>query len=239
MSNPWDALSSTFDTKKDEGEISSHAADNILIAWPVVLDFIKENVPKGEALRLLEYGCGGGGFAEKLNFLGYQVTGVDSSVEMIKVANAAHGSHIKFVSGDSSVLHTFEQFSIITSIMTLQFIEDIEKVVDDFSKALTPGGILVFAVHNPEHVKEYLQAKILFEDFDSDEQPKSGYLKLGGNKIPIFIRTAEEYNRLLKSKGFEPLLEEYPPFTEEFLTKYPISAPTNQSEFLILGYRNH
>ena len=239
MSNPWDALSSTFDTKKDEGEISSHAADNILIAWPVVLDFIKENAPKEEDLRGLEYGCGGGGFAEKLNTLGYQVTGVDSSAEMIKVANAAHGSHIKFMVGDSSVLHTFEPFSIITSIMTLQFIENIEKVVDDFSKALTPDGILVFAVHNPEHVKEYLKAQILFEDFNSNDQPETGYLNLGGNKIPIFIRTAEEYNLLLKKKGFEPLLKAYPPFTKEFLSKYPISAPTEQSEFLILGYRKH
>lgn len=239
MNNPWDALSSTFDTKKDEEEISSHAADNILIAWPVVLDFIKKYAPEEKGLRVLEYGCGGGGFAKKLNTLGYQVTGVDSSAEMIKVANTAYGSHIKFMVGDSSLLHTFNPFSIITSIMTLQFIENVEKVIDDFSKNLTSDGILVFAVHNPEHVKEYLQAKILFEDFNSNEQPETGYLNLSGNKIPIFIRTAKEYNQLLKSKGFELILEAYPPFTEEFLTKYPISAPTNQPEFLILGYKKH
>src|SRR5690242_2628343 len=131
MSNPWDTLSSTFDIKKDEEEISSLVADNMLIAWPVVLAFLKKNAPKGKKLHVAEYGCGGGGFANKLNSLGYQVTGIDSSTEMVNIANASYGSQIKFLVGDSSLLQNLGSFSIITSIMTLPFIEDIEKVIDD------------------------------------------------------------------------------------------------------------
>ncbi len=60
---------------------------------------------------------------------------------------------------------------------------------------------------------------------------------MGSVRIPIYIRTAEEYNQLLQPLGFEPLLEEYPPFTQEFLKKYPSSDPTDVPEFLILGYK--
>ncbi|HEY7031624.1 MAG TPA: hypothetical protein VH482_09870 [Thermomicrobiales bacterium] len=33
----WDRLPEQFDTSRDEGEIAAGAADNILIAWPVIL----------------------------------------------------------------------------------------------------------------------------------------------------------------------------------------------------------
>jgi ubiquinone/menaquinone biosynthesis C-methylase UbiE len=235
MSNPWDLLSSPFDTKKDE--IDSLVADNILIAWPEMLSFIKEYGPKGLGLRLLEYGCGGGGFAHKLTQLGYKVTGVDSSSEMINIAKTAYGDEVNFLFGNSSILSTLKPFSIITSVMTLQFIEDIEKTLDALSSALVSEGILTFAVHNPKCITAHIKAGILFEDFESVENPKKGILNFDGIKIPIFIRTASEYNEMLQKRGFKPLVEAYPPFTKEFLEKYPIDGPTEESEFLILGYK--
>lgn len=237
MSNPWNTLSPLFDTTKDGSEIPPRVADNILIAWPVILDFIMKYSPKGENLRLLEYGCGSGSFAYKLSKLGYSVTGVDYSQEMIKIAKSAYDNNVTFQVGDSSVLSNLAPFSIITSVMTFQFIENIEKSIRDIAKALTMEGIFTFAVHNPAQVKEYLHRGILFQDFDSNENPKVGILNLRENRIPIFIRTAQEYNEILKPLGFEPLLEEYPPFTKEFIEKYPSSDPLDVPEFLILGYK--
>src|SRR5260370_6378657 len=129
---------------------------------------------------------------------------------MIKIAKEAYGSVARFLNGNSSLLQTLCHFSIITSLMTLQFVEDIEQTLRDFSKALEPGGILVFAVHNPEYVNDCLAANYLFE---------AGMINLQGNKIPIFIRTAGQYNHMMKKLGCEPLLEAYPPFTDKFLTK--------------------
>jgi SAM-dependent methyltransferase len=85
--DPWDALSPYFDTSR--AEVASGAADNILIAWPVLLRFIAEHAPAG-AVRVLDYGCGGGGFAQKLQSLGFRVVGVDSSPAMIDTARTAH-----------------------------------------------------------------------------------------------------------------------------------------------------
>ena len=97
MSNPWDIVSSYFNTTKEDTDIPSGAADNILIAWPVILDFIKKYEPEGKNLQLLEYGCGSGSFAHNLNEQGYNVTGVDSSEGMIKNANKAYGKEVKFL----------------------------------------------------------------------------------------------------------------------------------------------
>ncbi|HWY78959.1 MAG TPA: class I SAM-dependent methyltransferase [Candidatus Sulfotelmatobacter sp.] len=237
MSDPWDVLSTTFDTTKNESDIPSHVADNILIAWPLILDFIKKYAPMEENIRVLEYGCGSGGFAYKLHTFDYQVTGVDSSKEMIKKATVAYGDQVDFLLGDSTVLSKLKHFSIITSIMALQFIENIEETLQDLANILEQDGLLIFAVHNPAQIKEYLQKGILFEEFDSVENPKKGILHLGKNKIPIFIRTAQEYTQLLQPIGFEQLLEAYPPFTKEFSEKYPIVDPTSEPEYLILGYR--
>ncbi len=235
--NTWDTLSTLFDTTHDESDISSLVADNILIAWPEILQFINTYGPQEKNVRLLEFGCGTGSFAYKLSTLGYDVTGVDYAEDMIKIAKNAYDKHINFLSGDSSILSKLHPFSIVTSVMTFQFIENIDMCFNDIANVLERDGIFIFAVHNPAMVTRYIKAGILFEDFDSVEKPNKGILNLRGNRIPIFIRTAEQYNQLLKDKGFEPLLEVYPPFTKEFLTKYPIDAPTDQPEFLILGYR--
>jgi hypothetical protein len=61
-------------------------------------------------------------------------------------------------------------------------------------------------------------------------------IDLGGNKIPVFIRTAEDYNKILNFLGLEKIFEEYPPFTEEFLSRYNTNVP-DFAEYLILGYK--
>jgi len=237
MSNPWDSLSLKYGTVKNDSDITLDNADNILIAWPVILDFLKQYGRKNA--RLLEYGCGTGSFAYKLHNLAYDVTGVDSSDEMIKTAKSAFGKEIHFLKGDTSNLSQFEKekFSIVTSIMTFQFVEDIEKVFHNITKVLQSEGIFVFAVFNPEFIKECLRTKTFFENFDSFEKPQTGIFNLNGNKIPVFIRTVQEYNEILKNLNFEPIIESYPPFTEEFLRKYPISNLINESEYMTLGYK--
>jgi|SRR6185437_570275 len=235
MTNPWDEFPSLYGSVKNDSDITSDNADNILIAWPVILDCIKKYGEKNS--RLLEYGCGTGSFAYKLNQLGFDVTGVDTSKEMIKTAKTAFGDKINFQTGDTTILSKQNKFSLITSIMTFQFIENIELTLKNIDAVLEPGGIFIFAVFNPAFVKECLRTKTFFENFDYFEKPKVGIFKLNGNKIPVFIRTAQEYKEILSVFGLKPLLESYPPFTEEFLRKYPISNLIDESEYLILGYK--
>lgn len=224
--NPWDLLSNYFDPNKSDSKIPSGVADNILIAWPVILLFIKKYFPKPNNEKALDYGCGTGGFANKLCQLGFNATGMDTSSEMISKAKKAHGNMAKFLVGNTSLLDDFGPFNLITSIMTLQFIKKIDRTISDLSKSLKLNGLLIFAVHNPEYKNpKYIKDKAL---------------KLGnGITIPIYIRTANEYNKLAIKYGLEPILEEYPPFSEEFIAKYPEYSNEKVPEYLILGYKKN
>jgi len=217
--NPWDHLSDYFDTSKDEDEIPAGAADNILIAWPVFFRFIADHVPELHGKRVLDYGCGAGGFAHRLCTYGCHVTGVDSSPAMIAKATRAYGDAVDFRVGDGTLLRELPPFSLITSIMALQFVADIASLLADFAAALDTNGHLIFAMHNPA--------------FISGETLRFG----NGVTVPIFIRSAAEYHAAGARAGFVPLLEEYPPFTDEFVARYPTYAGRSAQEYLILGYR--
>jgi ubiquinone/menaquinone biosynthesis C-methylase UbiE len=235
MSNAWDLLPPVYGIVKNESDITSNNADNILIAWPVILDFIKLYGKKNA--RILDYGCGTGSFAYKLYQQDFNVTGVDSSEEMIKAAKSAFGESVHFLKGDTSILSKKNKFTIVTSIHTFQFIENIEQTFRNIDAILESDGIFIFAVFNPAFIKESLRTHTFFKNFDSLERPKAGYFNLNGISIPVFIRTAQEYNKMLEALGFESLFESYPPFTEEFLRKYPITNFVDESEYLILGYK--
>src|SRR3954471_671746 len=110
-SDPWDALSDYFDTTKADGEIPAGAADNILIAWPVILRFICTHLPTMQGRRVLDFGCGAGSFAHQLHTLGGQVTGIDPSPAMIAKAREAYGDDVTFLVGDSRLLRSFPPFA--------------------------------------------------------------------------------------------------------------------------------
>jgi SAM-dependent methyltransferase len=218
--NPWDALSDFFDTTKIEDEIPAGAADNILIAWPVFFSFLDSAAPEAAGRRALDFGCGTGSFAHALHRRGYAVTGIDPSPAMIARARAAYGEAVDFRVGDASLLRDLPPIALITSIMALQFVAEIEATVGALAAALAHGGHLVFAVHHPGCAQ-------------------SGMLHFSvGVDVPIFVRTAEDYHALARSAGLTPVLEAEPPFTEEFVARYPGYAG-QPPEYLILGYEKY
>jgi SAM-dependent methyltransferase len=215
----WDALSDYFDTSKDVTAIPAGAADNILIAWPVILEFLASVAPDLGGVRALDFGCGTGGFAHRLQQLGAQVTGLDPSPAMIAKARAAYGDGVDWQVGDASRLRTLPPFAVITSIMAIQFVPDLEPLFADLAAALEPNGVVAIAVHNPAY-------------FQDDT------LRFGnGVAVPIFIRSADDYHAIARAHSLEPRLEAYPPFTADFLARYPEYAGRDESEYLILGYQ--
>jgi SAM-dependent methyltransferase len=215
--NPWDALSDFFDTSKVADEIPAGAADNILIAWPVIFQFLDVLAPAAAGRRAVDFGCGTGSFAHALHARGYTVTGIDPSPSMIARARAAYGADVAFLVGDAALLRGQPPFALITSIMALQFVAEIGVVVDALAAALDRGGHLVFAVHHPGAV----QGDVLHF--------------AGGVDVPIFMRDAAEYHALAGRAGLQPVLEAVPPFTAAFVARYPDYAG-QPPEYLILGY---
>lgn len=98
-------------------------------SWPVIINCIRQNVTPSSVSRALDFGCGVGLFCRKLNELGFSVIGIDSSVSMIERATQAHSDSAKFKIGNDDLVPSLGTFKLITSLMTLQFIKNIEKTI--------------------------------------------------------------------------------------------------------------
>mgnify|MGYP001593726556 CR=1 FL=1 len=178
--NVWNILGkSSFNTHVIEDEIDPRAADNILIAWPPILELMQSEFTPNKDTKVLDYGCGTGGFCNRLNKLGYKVAGVDPAEEMINTAKHNTSSKIPYYKGDQTIVSSLGKFQIVTSIMTLQFIENLTSVFQTLSNSLLPGGLLIIVDFNKEWVKECLKIPISFADFDSNENPKNGWKTFG------------------------------------------------------------
>lgn len=95
---------------------------------------------------LLDVGCGTGGYAAGLAELGWDVTGVDVSEDMLRRANARG---VRTVHADATAL-PFEDasFEAAISIFTNTDFDDLAGVVREIARVLRPGAPLVFlAVH--------------------------------------------------------------------------------------------
>lgn len=237
MNNIWNKLSSKFDLHKNDDEIDPGAADNVLIAWPPIIDFITQHFGSSQIKRLkaLDYGCGTGGFTQKINSLGFDVIGVDSSDGMLNLARKSANNNILFVNSAQIPLNS--KYDLITGIMVFQFIENIKEVFNQLIQRLDEDGLFIFAVFNPKFVTSCLKSKTLFSNFDSENDPKVGIINFGeGLNMPTFIRNSREYDKIINELGLARRLEVYPEFTQKYLNKYSVDTPIDEPEYLILGY---
>ena len=237
MNNKWDKLSSKFNVHKNRDEIDPGAADNILIAWPPIIDLITKHFGNSQikGLKALDYGCGTGGFSQKLDSLGFDVIGVDTSEGMLDLARKYNNNKIHFLKTEQIPVN--EKYNLITGIMVFQFIEKIEETLNQLTQRLNKDGLIVFAVFNPKFVASCLKTHVLFSHFDSESNPKRGIISFGKElDIQTFIRNADDYNKIMNNLGLSKKLEAYPKFTQEYLDKYPINTPIDESEYLILSY---
>ena len=237
--NPWDTLSQYFDTHKHADEVDPGAADNVLIAWPSLFRGIESVQTSGDGLLALDYGCGGGGLVLELLKRGYKAVGCDSSAAMIEIAKK-NTENFPFYACDHVDVPKIPEapFDLITAVMVFQFINNIESCIAHLFDALKPEGVIAFAVFNPEYVAPNHGDTKLFRGFQSPDNPTIGYMvPIENTRIPVFIRTEEEYDAIFIRRGFRRLYSDKPPFTPEFLNKYPSSMDTKKPEYLVIAYQ--
>ena len=241
VKNIWDNLAEGFNTNLELDQLSTGLADNILIAWPALLDFVQQQFEPTTGKRALDFGCGTGGFAKRLAQLGFITTGYDNSAEMIKVADKYNNSDNPQFTSDLKTIAAVNNniYDLITAVMVLQFFEDNNAQFAQLLKLLDTGGLLLFDVFNQKYVQRCLELGIAFGGFANPDKPEHGYIDFGRqNKVPINIRSAADYDRIFQKLGFKKVLESYPEFTEEFKQKYPKEKPVDVPEYMILGYKH-
>lgn len=230
--NPWDKLTNTFASDQDGEDIPADAADNILIAWPSLFECLQQcGISTGAAL---DFGCGGGRLVDELRRQGYVALGVDPSAQMIEAAKRHYGSE-HFIAGDAQEAGLRGPFEIVTSIMALQFVENIDDTLKHLTNAISPAGVLVFAVHNPDYVADGMDRGKYPSCIDTPSGLRTT-LRFGQTvEVPMFIRSEDDYDRILLANGFQRVFHDKPPFTEEFIAKYGANQNPHP-EYLVLGY---
>ena len=111
--------------------------------------FIKSIISKFKikGKNLLDMACGTGTHAKIFADSGFNVTGVDINLEMLKIAKQK-ASNAKFLEGSMQTFKSKEKFDIITCLFTAinynKNISELETTIKNFYNLLNKGGILIF-----------------------------------------------------------------------------------------------
>lgn len=224
MKDPWDTLCDSLDL---------FVADNVEIAWPVILKHIEE-VNSGSLI--LDYGCGAGALCRELHHRGYVVIGVDTSIELLCIARQQSHRGITYIQGGNEVLKPYDgKLDAIVSVMVLHFIEDIEKLVAAMHAAVKQNGIVSITVFNPNFVIRC--SNQFFRGLDTSRTPWTVKSQFQDVVIDTYIRTEAQYQQIFENAGFTFCSSQSPPFTKEFLEKNHWPLPSDVPEYLIMKFR--
>jgi 2-polyprenyl-3-methyl-5-hydroxy-6-metoxy-1,4-benzoquinol methylase len=104
-------------------------------------------MPLQGAGRLLDFGCGGGAFLERMRRAGWQVTGLDISDALAKRVRGELG--IPVLTGTLPHPELAEgSFDLITMWQSLEHVHDPLRVLSECHRLLAPGGRLLIAAPN-------------------------------------------------------------------------------------------
>ncbi|MAT14039.1 MAG: SAM-dependent methyltransferase [Planctomyces sp.] len=141
--------------------------------------------------KILDLGCGNGTLTLSLIESGAEVRGIDADASMIAAARE-HG--IDAEQRSATELDFDEEFDAVFSNAALHWMQPPEKVVEGVYRALKPGGRFVAefgGAGNVEIARSNLVAALNARGLD------------GRQYDPWYFPTAEAYQQLLESHGFE------------------------------------
>jgi len=142
--------------------------------------------------RILDVGCGAGQLTRQIANTGAEVTGLDSSPEMIAAARAAF-PEINFVIADASAFSFAEPFDAIFSNAALHWVERTEDAVVCMSQALKPGGRFVVEFGGKGNIANIATAL------------EQAVREVGGGEVKAtnYFPSISEYTPLLEKQGIE------------------------------------
>jgi SAM-dependent methyltransferase len=136
---------------------------------PVEIDRLEALLALRPPLRILDLPCGQGRHAIELARRGYDVTGVDLSPFMLKVAEErarSEGVRVRWLSGDMRQPIAGERFDVVLNLFTSlgYFADEADdrKVIGAAAVMLGPGGRFVLEVINGERVMAHFQEREWF-----------------------------------------------------------------------------
>lgn len=191
---------------------------------------IREILPLEPGARVLDLACGWGRHALEMARAGFRVTGYDLSETLLARArkrSKAAAVEVDWVRGDARELPWSGQFDAVLSLFSSlgYFLSDEEdlKVLRAAREALRPGGFFFLETMHRDHVvggfaeRDWWEAGsgatvFVERDFDAVEGVSREWTRWSrkdgerGEKFhALRIRTATEWDRLLRAAGLTPV----------------------------------
>ncbi len=140
--------------------------------------------------KILDVGCGDGTLTLELVKRGADVTGIDSSPQMVA---ASKSKGIKAFVGTVTDMPFDSEFDAIFSNAVLHWVPEAEKALENIAKSLKDGGIFVAEFGGKGNIQSIIQAmEQVFE-----ENPEFGEFK-----NVWYFPDVNEYKALLEKTGF-------------------------------------
>jgi ubiquinone/menaquinone biosynthesis C-methylase UbiE len=130
--------------------------------------------------RVLDVGCGAGPLTSWLVDHGAEVTGMDVSPEMIRLARARIGPGPGLVVADLGRPLDFvadRSMDVVVASLVLHYVRDWLPVLGEFRRVLAPGGFVVFSTHHPamdwqlHSAEDYFAVKQISETWTKGGRP--------------------------------------------------------------------
>jgi ubiquinone/menaquinone biosynthesis C-methylase UbiE len=102
-------------------------------------------------LRILDVACGQGVLCRVLHKVGAEVTGVDASAELLRLARERSDPAIQYVLSDARDLSRLSegQYSAAICVLAIQNIHPLSPLLAGIARCLTPAGRLVIVMMHP------------------------------------------------------------------------------------------
>jgi ubiquinone/menaquinone biosynthesis C-methylase UbiE len=104
--------------------------------------------------RILDLGCGEGGYARELKRRGADIVGVDGSDMLVQIAHEradAEELNISFICANANALDGISEnsFDLVVAAMSLMDVEDYPGAVREIRRVLCSGGSLLMSITHP------------------------------------------------------------------------------------------
>lgn len=154
---------------------------------------------------VLDLACGTGNITTILSKRGYDMIGLDSSADMLCVAEQKRGSlPIQYIRQDMTEFELYGTVdAIICTLDGVNYITDEEKLANLFKLAknyLNPNGLFIFDVNSEYKISEILGNKSFIYDFDNIfytwENVYNAKNKICSFELTFFVKNGVKYERI-------------------------------------------
>ena len=117
--------------------------------------------------KIMEIGCGTGEILQRLAAYGYEVSGIDISEEMLRIAKAKYDS-LDIKKEDMRIIKNENEFDgvvcVFDALNYLQSFEELKLVFENIRRAIKPSGIFLFDLLNRKMIDSMFPEDIFADD---------------------------------------------------------------------------